>query len=74
MPPPRNSGYSQYGPGRALKSGRSDVVLFVLNDMPVGHAINQLVHELQVRFSANGLEPASVPRWAEQQPALADLA
>lgn len=48
-------GYSQYGPGRALKSGRSDVVLFVLNDMPVGHAINQLVHELQVRFSANGL-------------------
>jgi DNA-binding LacI/PurR family transcriptional regulator len=48
-------GYSQYGPGRALKSGRSDVVLFVLNDMPVGHAINQLVHELQVRFGANGL-------------------
>jgi DNA-binding LacI/PurR family transcriptional regulator len=48
-------GYSQYGPGRALKSGRSDVVLFVLNDMPVGHAINQLVQELQVRLSQNGL-------------------
>ncbi len=67
-------GYSQYGPGRALKSGRSDVVLFVLNDMPVGHAINQLVHELQVRFGANGLSLVLYRVGPEQQPPVADLA
>ena len=45
-------GYSQYGPGRTLKSGRSDVVLFVLQDLPVGHALNLMLDELEVRLAA----------------------
>jgi DNA-binding LacI/PurR family transcriptional regulator len=48
-------GYSQYGPGRTLKSGRSDVVLFVLNDLPVGHAINSMIDELQARLADRNL-------------------
>lgn len=44
-------GYSQYGPGRTLKSGRSDVVLFVLTDLPVGHALNALLDELEARLA-----------------------
>lgn len=34
-------GYSQFGPGRTLKSGRSYVVLFELRDLPVGHTITR---------------------------------
>jgi DNA-binding LacI/PurR family transcriptional regulator len=45
-------GYSQFGPGRTLKSGRSDVVLFVLQDLPVGHALNLMLDELAVRLAA----------------------
>jgi DNA-binding LacI/PurR family transcriptional regulator len=45
-------GYSQFGPGRTLKSGRSDVVLFVLRDLPVGHALNLMLDELEVRLAA----------------------
>ena len=45
-------GYSQFGPGRTLKSGRSDVVLFVLQDLPVGHALNLMLDELEGRLAA----------------------
>jgi DNA-binding LacI/PurR family transcriptional regulator len=48
-------GYSQFGPGRTLKSGRSDVVLFVLQDLPVGHALNLMLDELEVRLAAMDL-------------------
>jgi len=48
-------GYSQYGPGRTLKSGRSDVVLFVLNDLPVGHAVNTMLDELEAKLAASEL-------------------
>lgn len=48
-------GYSQFGPGRTLKSGRSDVVLFILNDLPVGHALNSMLDELEARLAANDL-------------------
>ncbi len=48
-------GYSQYGPGRTLKSGRSDVVLFVLSDLPVGHAVNTILDELEARLAARDL-------------------
>jgi DNA-binding LacI/PurR family transcriptional regulator len=48
-------GYSQFGPGRTLKSGRSDVVLFVLTDLPVGHALNTLIDELEGRLAESGL-------------------
>ena len=45
-------GYSQFGPGRTLKSGRSDVVLFVLSDLPVGHALNSMLDELEAKLAA----------------------
>lgn len=48
-------GYSKYGPGRTLKSGRSDVVLFVLTDLPVGHALNALLDELEARLAGADL-------------------
>jgi DNA-binding LacI/PurR family transcriptional regulator len=48
-------GYSQYGPGRTLKSGVSDVVLLVLTDLPVGHALNSLIDELESRLAEAGL-------------------
>jgi DNA-binding LacI/PurR family transcriptional regulator len=48
-------GYSQYGPGRTLKSGRSDVVLIVLNDLPVGHALNSMLDELEAKLAASDL-------------------
>ena len=48
-------GYTQYGPGRTLKSGVSDVVLFVLNDLPVGHALNTLLDELEAKLAEHGL-------------------
>jgi DNA-binding LacI/PurR family transcriptional regulator len=48
-------GYSQYGPGRTLKSGQSDVVLFALNDLPVGHALNSMLDELEAKLAAHGL-------------------
>jgi DNA-binding LacI/PurR family transcriptional regulator len=48
-------GYSQYGPGRTLKSGRSDVVLFVLNDLPVGHAVNTMLDELEAKLATSDL-------------------
>ena len=48
-------GYSQYGPARTLKSGRSDVVLFVLSDLPVGHAVNTLLDELEARLAVRDL-------------------
>ena len=48
-------GYSQYGPGRALKSGRSEVVLFVLNDAPILHAMNSFLDELDARLTAGGM-------------------
>lgn len=48
-------GYTQYGPGRTLKSGVSDVVLFVLNDLPVGHALNTLLDELETKLAEHGL-------------------
>ena len=48
-------GYTQYGPGRTLKSGVSDVVLFVLNDLPVGHALNSLLDELETKLAEHEL-------------------
>jgi DNA-binding LacI/PurR family transcriptional regulator len=48
-------GYTQYGPGRTLKSGVSDIVLFVLNDLPVGHALNTLLDELEAKLAEHSL-------------------
>jgi len=39
-------GYTPYAPARALRSGRSDVVVFLLPEWPIGASIARLVEDL----------------------------
>lgn len=48
-------GYAPNAPARALRSGRSDVVLFLIPEWPIGPAIASLVERLSVRLADRGL-------------------
>lgn len=48
-------GYAPYAPARVLRSGRSDVVLFLIPEWPIGAAIASLIEHLSVRLAAAGL-------------------
>ncbi|VEH36588.1 Mgl repressor and galactose ultrainduction factor [Cellulomonas fimi] len=48
-------GYAPHGAARALRLGRSDVVLFLLPDWPIGPAVVTLVEGLTERLQAQGL-------------------
>ena len=48
-------GYAPYAPARALRSGRSDVVLFLIPEWPIGPAIASLIEHLSSRLAAAGL-------------------
>lgn len=48
-------GYAPHGAARALRTGRSDVVLFLLPDWPIGPAVVTLVEGLTERLQAQGL-------------------
>jgi DNA-binding LacI/PurR family transcriptional regulator len=48
-------GYTPYAPARALRSGRSDVVLFLIPEWPIGPAIARLVEDLTVALTAHRL-------------------
>lgn len=48
-------GYAPNAPARALRSGRSDVVLFLIPDWPIGAAIASLVERLSSRLADRGL-------------------
>lgn len=48
-------GYAPYAPARTLRSGRSDVVLFLIPEWPIGTAIASLVEHLSVRLAGAGL-------------------
>ena len=48
-------GYTPYGPARALRSGRSDVILFLIPEWPIGAAIARLVEELSLSLAGQGL-------------------
>jgi DNA-binding LacI/PurR family transcriptional regulator len=39
-------GYTPYAPARALRSGRSDVIVFLLPEWPIGPSIAQLIEDL----------------------------
>src|SRR5437868_2690064 len=39
-------GYTPYAPARVLRSGRSDVILFLIPEWPIGPAIARLVEDL----------------------------
>jgi DNA-binding LacI/PurR family transcriptional regulator len=44
-------GYAPYAPARALRSGRSDVVLFLIPEWPIGPAIASLIEHLSGRLA-----------------------
>jgi DNA-binding LacI/PurR family transcriptional regulator len=48
-------GYSPYAPARALRSGRSDVILFLIPEWPIGPAIARLVEDLTLALAAHRL-------------------
>jgi DNA-binding LacI/PurR family transcriptional regulator len=48
-------GYAPYAPARALRSGRSDVVLFLIPEWPIGTAIASLIEHLSSRLARSGL-------------------
>lgn len=48
-------GYAPYAPARALRSGRSDVVLFLIPEWPIGTAIASLIEHLSSRLTDAGL-------------------
>jgi len=48
-------GYAPYAPARALRSGRSDVVLFLIPEWPIGTAIATLIEHLSARLADVGL-------------------
>lgn len=48
-------GYAPHGAARALRTGRSDVVLFLLPDWPIGPAVVGLVEGLTDRLQAHDL-------------------
>ena len=48
-------GYTPYAPARALRSGRSDVVLFLIPEWPIGPSIARLVEELSLSLAGQGL-------------------
>jgi DNA-binding LacI/PurR family transcriptional regulator len=45
-------GYTPYAPARALRSGRSDVIVFLLPEWPIGASIARLVEDLTVALVA----------------------
>ena len=48
-------GYTPYAPARALRSGRSEVVLFLTPEWPIGATIAKLVEEVTLALAAQGL-------------------
>jgi DNA-binding LacI/PurR family transcriptional regulator len=44
-------GYAPYAPARALRSGRSDVILFLIPEWPIGPAIASFIERLSVRLA-----------------------
>jgi DNA-binding LacI/PurR family transcriptional regulator len=48
-------GYTPYAPARALRSGRSDVIVFLLPEWPIGPSIAQLIEDLTRALAAANL-------------------
>jgi DNA-binding LacI/PurR family transcriptional regulator len=48
-------GYTAYGPARTLASGRSDVVLLVMQNRPLGHHLSTLLDTIDLELAAHGL-------------------
>jgi DNA-binding LacI/PurR family transcriptional regulator len=57
-------GYSPSVAARALRSGRSDVVLLLLPDWPIGPTVGQLLEDLSTALAEHGLTFVAHPRSA----------
>jgi DNA-binding LacI/PurR family transcriptional regulator len=51
----RQLGYTPSAPARALRAGRSDVILFLIPEWPIGAAIASLVEQLSLALTEEGL-------------------
>lgn len=61
-------GYSPSAAARTLRSGRSDVVLCLLPDVPVGHATNVMLESLSGELEKSGLTLMIHPRARSKRP------
>jgi DNA-binding LacI/PurR family transcriptional regulator len=57
-------GYTPSAAARALRSGRSDVVLLLLPDWPIGPSVGSLLEHLSAAFAARGYTFVAHPRSA----------
>jgi len=62
-------GYAPSAAARALRSGRSDVVLGLLPDWPIGTAVGALLSNLSAALAAEGLTFVAHPRGGADRPA-----
>jgi DNA-binding LacI/PurR family transcriptional regulator len=61
-------GYTPSAAARVLRSGRSDVVLLLLPDWPIGPSVGELLQELSARLAAAGLTFVAHPRGPGARP------
>jgi DNA-binding LacI/PurR family transcriptional regulator len=61
-------GYTPSAAARALRSGRSDVVLCLMPDVPLGHTINVLLEGLSGELENSGLTLVIHPRAKSNRP------
>jgi DNA-binding LacI/PurR family transcriptional regulator len=61
-------GYAPSAAARALRAGRSDVVLCLLPDWPIGPAAGSFLQEMSAAFSVKGLTFVVHPRLAGMHP------
>src|SRR5689334_1883909 len=61
-------GYAPSAAARALRSGRSDIVLCLLPDWPIGPTVGDLLQKLSSSLAAEGLTLLAHPRARDDRP------
>ena len=61
-------GYAPSAAARALRSGRSDVVLCLLPDWPIGPSVGRLLQQLSASLAAEGLTLLAHPHAGDARP------
>ena len=61
-------GYAPSAAARSLRSGRSDVVLWLLPDWPIGPMVGRVIESLAVALARVGLTLVAHPRAGDQRP------
>lgn len=61
-------GYAPSPAARALRAGRSDIVLCVVPDIPIGPAVGEFLDGLSALFEASGLTFVACPRVNSTEP------